>query len=600
MEVRNPRLLGPDMAERARLRPSSASATLNLTPLSTASLTLPEGEPTVSVRDFIELYGPDGSLGVFRVASAQTAYGSQQQLGLEHGVVTLADDMAPEGVVLSGGLRGMLTELLRHQSRTAWVLGDVDVDPALDPIEAGLTNLLDAVLTVVGSDDTAMLAFDQKAFPWVLHVRKRPSAATCECRLNRNTVGVSLRLEDAELCTRVTVEDENGALHTYDADTVATWGVVHRFIAAEGDPAQAGRQYLERHKNPAVCIELDALTLASLTGEPLDRFAVGQVCRVALPEWGAAMDERIVSLRYPDLFGQPGLIRLTLVGRREDAASRLARLRGAAEKQSAAIRQNLRYYRELDDKVLIQAGEIELRATREELGQFRNEVFIKLDAADASITLHAEHLNRLDGSLSEAGIRLDGLSADLQLWARKTEENGNQITEARLDLDGANARITAQAQRLDAQGNQISAAELRMDGLAATIDLKVSKDGLISAINMSPESIRIASSRVVLDGYVTMSEFSALKAEVGSMWNGTLEASQIHTMNLVATNTVRLLGHTCAWDSQRVVTSVNSPTFNYVTLQYKDHNGNNQSQVVLTSVHTAASGNTATLNFMSY
>ena len=671
MEVKSPTLLRTG----ERLHPIRCTATLNLTPLSVATMTLPEDGPGPGIRDWIALEGPEGPLGIYRVASA-TATGGQRQLSLEHGAATLEDDLLPAGAVLSGDLRGMLTALLGHQSAPRWALGEVEISGALPALEAGGRSLLQALLDALALDDTAMPVFDQSAEPWRVHVRRKPDAPACECRLNRNLQGVSVTVSDAELCTRAVTE-----AGSFDSDSVGTWGVVARSVIADSEAG--ARRYLAAHGEPGVSVAVDALQLAALTGEPLDRFALGQLCRVALPDWGVTVTERVVSVAYPDLLGDPTRVRLTLSNARPDASLRLARLRSEAvraawktdadlKKADKALREKVdqteKSLREelADDRAANEqvAREIVTRVERNEtnldlhrthldaIDGTLNTVGIDLDAVHATITLHAEHFDLLDGSMNQALLELDGHNARITAQAQRLDEAGQRISgaeiildglqadillkadkkdvddklnQAYLDIDGANARITAAAEQLDAQGRRLSGAELDINGLEASIiaqtsrldefgqwvssqitiqsgmiESKVSAGDIASTINQTPQSVRIQAGKIDLDGYVTMKEFSALKGEVGDMWSGVLEASTIQTQQLVATNTVRLLGHTCQWDSARVVTSVNSPTFNYVTLHYKDHDGNNKSQVVLTSVNTAASGNTATLNYMTY
>lgn len=606
MEItRLPRLLGADLTEKARLRPSAGSAALNLTPLSTASLTLPEGEPTVQVRDFIELYGPEGSLGVYRVAAVRTAYGSARQAMLEHGACTLADCVTGPDTVLTGSLRTMLSTLLSCQSRVYWTLGDVEVEADLRETEAGSVSVLEALLTLLDSVPGAMLAFDQTRFPWVLHVRKEPTSVGSECRLNRNLTGVNVSLDDGELCTRVTVEDSEGVTRTFDADTIGVWGAVHRAIALEegADPETEARRYLEAHKNPAVSIELDALALAALTGEKRDRFALGELCRVALPDWGTAMDERIVCVSYPDLYGQPGLTRLTLCSRRTDASSCLGRLQSAAARSSKGLRDAHRHIRETENGVYILAEEIELRATKAEVGQYMNDVFIRLDASDASITLHAEHLNLLDRSLNEAGIRLDGLNADLTLWARHLEETDGKLSEACIDINGLKSEITLKASQssLNALGERVTTAEATLTVQAGQISTKVSAGNIASSINQTAQSVKIAASKIELSGYVTTSVMeSKLAAFMNNVTIGTASIDYA-TIRSTQINTLKVGNTTASWKTAQVVTGVTlSRTYNgESTYNFRDYDNARVTITIPRSVSTVtANVETATINYL--
>ena len=593
-EVRLPRLLGPEMAEKARLRPSKASATANLSPLSKASLTLPEGEESVGIRDFVEVYGPEGSLGIYRAASVQTTYGNQQQVSLEHGLVTLEDDLVSTETVISGSVRDALSTLLGFQSKTYWMLGSVDVDGNITETDLTMSNLLEAVLAVVGSDETAMITFDQSAFPWVIHVRRKPDTPSCECRLNRNLNSVNIRLDDSSLCTRVTAQDADGDLYTYTADTAGTWGIVHKTIMLEegGDPAAVAQKYLNDYKNPTVSVELDALELAKRTGETLDKFVIGTVCRTALPEWGVSVDERIVSLTYPDLFGQPELVRLTLSNSRRDASTQLSGLRNTALsntqsiiQNSRGIARNLKYYHELDDLAQIQAKHIELlgediklRATKDELGKYLNEVWIDMDATKATVEIHAQHIDKNTHDITAAGTRIDGI----------------------------NATLTDYAGKFDAQGNLISGAELRLNGLEAAIDLKVNKDGLISAINLSPEQIRIASSKVVLDGYVTASQLEVTNATITNLMAGRETATSIVTDSIGINSHLAFLGHQADWYSRSFGTSLTAAAERVVQRENITYIGTDgQSHFVsvvtgITNLNSQPTLNTTTYRFLGF
>lgn len=169
------------------------------------------------------------------------------------------------------------------------------------------------------------------------------------------------------------------------------------------------------------------------------------------------------------------------------------------------------------------------RSIQEEAQDILRWAKIVVDEANANISLNAGMIDKTQQYMSAAGINIDGELAQVKILATK------EVTDA---LTG-----------------RVSAAESSISVNADNIELKVSKDGVISSINQSAESVTIKASKINLSGYVTASEFSALEAQVGSMWNGLLEASAIWTQNLTATNTVRLCGHTCEWKSVTVLTS---------------------------------------------
>ena len=68
---------------------------------------------------------------------------------------------------------------------------------------------------------------------------------------------------------------------------------------------------------------------------------------------------------------------------------------------------------------------------------------------------------------------------------------------AEIKLDGINAQVTLAASLLEDLEGRVSSAEITLDGAVGEIELKVSQDEVISAINLSPESITINSKKML-------------------------------------------------------------------------------------------------------
>lgn len=132
------------------------------------------------------------------------------------------------------------------------------------------------------------------------------------------------------------------------------------------------------------------------------------------------------------------------------------------------------------------------------------------------------------------------------------------MSAAGIDINGelAQVKVLATKETTDALTGRVSRAESSIEVNADNIQLKVSKDGVVSAINQSAEAVKISAGRIDLSGYVTASQLSSLEADLAKITSGTVQASHLYTQNLTATNTVRLSGHTCSWESLEVVTGV--------------------------------------------
>ena len=170
------------------------------------------------------------------------------------------------------------------------------------------------------------------------------------------------------------------------------------------------------------------------------------------------------------------------------------------------------------------------KSVEEELSEILRWAKITVDEANSKITMNAGLIDKTQQYMSAAGIDIDGELAEVKILATK--------------------------ETTDALTGRVSKAESSIKVNSDNIELKVSKDGVISAINQTAESITISANKVNLKGYVTASQLSALESDLASVTSGTVQASHLYTQNLTATNTVRLAGHTCSWEKLEVVTDV--------------------------------------------
>lgn len=463
--MRYPQLLDGSLRSLARLHPSRLSVTENLTPLSTAELTLPMGEATPMVRQFVELYDQNGSMGIYRVAAARTDYGQMQTVSLEHGICTLEDCTAPEEAELSGSMRAILATILSWQHDVWWQLGDVDV-PGIFSLSAGNQIALQALIDAAALCYGYALAFDQTTSPWTLHLRALPAEVTSECRLARNVSSVGIAWDESELCTRVTSPLLPGGY--MDGPTAGEWGVISRPLDVAEDAtaeaaAQLAAEYLDAHKDPRISVEIDALELGALTGEPYDSFTLGGLCRVALPDWGVTAIERIVSAYRPDVYGAPEEVQLTLSTMVRSTQASLAGLRSSMVRSNRSNAQQFKYIREEIDKIVIEAPSVELvaRVTKiEEVNEDQelqiNEALIRLDGAEAAILLKADQtaVSELGVRVSDAEIAIDGANAAIALKASQTtvDELGERVSQAEIDIDGAKSQIALKADLILLEG----------------------------------------------------------------------------------------------------------------------------------------------------
>lgn len=551
---RQPRLLDKNLKEVARLRPSALSAISNLSPISTATMEVPEGEPAVGVHDFVEVFGPDGSLGVFRVASSRTSYRNSQQLSLEHALCTLADDLTPgstrneENDVVEFKIEGTLSQvvsaILGYQSTARWIPGNIDDTGESLSLTVDRETLLDALISTLDLVEGYGIFPDTSVTPWRVNAKKLETTPSSECRMTRNAPGVTIAYEDSDLVTR--------AYHTalpggyLDADTISTWGVISQEIPVQDDAVpeevlEYAQKFLADRKNPRVNVEVDGLYLAQITGEPLDAFKPGQLCRVALPDYGVSVNERIVSVHFTDLVGMPEQVTISL----STSPRTLSRDLASIKRETDSTSRTSRSY-----GTSIRAINNDLKEKNTLIAELENEIILRATV---------EQLEATNKRVSEAEISIDGLEAEIQLKAsvEYVDAVERRVTQAEIDINGDDATIGLKAQ-VEVDRQRISSAEVRLDGIDAEIDLKVSKNGVISAINLSPEEVKISSNKIILNGetvanslsgrVVSVANIEADQGEISEIYSGRIEGSSAYLDYLY------LQLEEVSWQSKTVVT----------------------------------------------
>ena len=97
-------------------------------------------------------------------------------------------------------------------------------------------------------------------------------------------------------------------------------------------------------------------------------------------------------------------------------------------------------------------------------------------------------------------------------------------------------------ERVSMVATGLSGAVARIDVMKDEIDLKVSKNGVISAINMTPESVTISANRINLTGYVTATDFNAAVADINDLKAGTFTGVTIKCMTIAVNSNYMTLG----------------------------------------------------------
>lgn len=313
-----PRLMSADGLHFQRsLRPVKATVELNIIPLSTASLQMPDGE-SLPARAYVEMFTALGSAGYFRVRSPQASYGDETPFAeLEHAAVEIGDYLVTGKIQDTMTASAALQTVFGHYRGNLWQIASTSINDIV-VVDIDHETVLSGLLAIMDQLPDYHMDFDFSTRPWTLRVVGNDSGVTAEGRLGRNVKSARITYDDSELCTRAyyEIEDEDGdgmpfsRWYTYDSSTIHTYGVVERVVQVDisSDEAKALRvvkDYLRKHQEPIISVEIDGQELSQITGESLDRFQIGKMFRLALPDYHVTVDRNITELIFDDVYGKP-------------------------------------------------------------------------------------------------------------------------------------------------------------------------------------------------------------------------------------------------------------------------------------------------------
>lgn len=321
--------------------------TLERNALWTARFTMPVSDPKnqfCKYFNFVEIYDGEKYIGLFRILPATTTKNESTReivYECEHVLATLMDD------ILLGwheiGNRGVYTAsvlryILDQQTVPRWQLGRCEFSyQYLYGWEN--ENLLSALFSVPQPfTEDYIWDFDTTSTPWVLSLKKAPTAVNAEIRYRKNMRGVVKTEDPTNLCTRLyplgygeganqlTIASKNGGVKYLDADTIPEYGIISKIWVDQRyqDPQSlydAARSMLEELKRPAVSYSVEVLH-----NKELQKCSVGDRVRVVDDELGIDFYTRVTAIDKSDVVGAPNEANVTLANKARDIASSLADL----------------------------------------------------------------------------------------------------------------------------------------------------------------------------------------------------------------------------------------------------------------------------------
>ena len=414
--VQNPRVLNSGWTEARRLHPGKLSLNQELYAVSYGSMTLPPGE-SVEMHDWVELFTPAGSAGLYRVSMVTTDMRTgTMDVKAEHGICVLADSVAEvESEDISDTASTVLSTVLGYQKTEKWTLGACDYSGNVS-VNANYNTILSLYTNVIEQLNGYHPEYDFSTRPWVINIRSNAVHPAIEGRLGRNVASAKVAYDDRDLCNVCYCKQlGEGANPMTDSNSISQWGRREGHLdldegATEAMAATAARMWLDKRKNPAISVTIDAADLSTVTGEAIDKIQIGKTYRLAVPKYSAVVDECVVSVAWSDLVSSPLKAQVSLANHAADLTLHIRKAKGggggggggggAKNKLAAAIKQYETQFVKTDQYIALIATERDVQ-TAQLLGKSVFQV-----AADA-ITAEVE---RATGEESRIWVELNGIT----------------------------------------------------------------------------------------------------------------------------------------------------------------------------------------------
>lgn len=516
-----PRLLdGATMRETRRISATDASCVLNITPLSTYTIQAPYFEE-IPERSWVEGFGPNGSLGIYRLRSPGRHFGKDNRtFSFEHGIVEIGDYILNGELKTTGTAGAILSQIFGHYRGSLWQLGTIATTPEIR-FDNGYCDLLTAVNEVLGQLPDYMLTFDQTSLPWKMNLVAKPATVRAEGRLTRNIISARITYDDSELCTRLYNPVSSGGY--MDADTISRYGVVEGWAAKDdSDQTDAAflaecSRYLRQHKEPLISVTIEMLDLQAITGEELDGVDIGDLFRLALVDYNITHEQTAVSINYPSLYGSPGRATVTL-GNEEMTMSRSYSSSEAAQARTnyrqgginntfaGAIAGNTQALTIQSDEIAIIGGQA--RQNRIDI----NDQGIRLSSTENTLVGTTQRLDQAEINITSQGVSIGALRNDYNTVSGKQTTMEAQITVMAGEISSKVSRTD-----YDELENVVSRHSTEISQNADQIALKVSQGDVATQLAVEMGNVSVRNGNLIVDGYVLASGLAAAIASITAL-----------------------------------------------------------------------------------
>lgn len=479
MSVKLPVLLNSSMQENAILYPTKGSLKINASGVSEAQLTLADKSTAIPMHGWVKLWNQNGFVGIFRRTSRNNNITVDKSVTLRHGIDILNDSVWEAQEDFTGTLTEYLTAILNHQTSLIngvkpWVLGSCAKTASVAK-SINYDNLMDLLQGTVDEGEDYYFTYDQTVWPWQISLVAKPAGVLSEFRLNRNIEKCKISDNDSELCTRL-ILNVNKTIESADPDTQtetksvwriynnaagqAAYGIITKTadIDVTQDTLPGGpfpeadawaAAFFAKRAAPQLQIQIDGLVLKKITGLNWDESRICELCRVALPEYAESIEQRVVTVSYPDLYGTPERISVSLANVLPSYTNSFNDL----AKQTSVLATENRYTERIESSFS------KRYAIYDKQGNILRQAGMELDAAGALI--YADDRENMVGARFK-------LQADMVGMVVGTNPTGNHFIKAgeialSINNQTGQSAVKISANMVDINGSSVTISADRID-----------------------------------------------------------------------------------------------------------------------------------------
>ena len=545
---------------------------------STATLTISDTAPAITVDDWLMAESGPGARIVWRVRAIDEQYDRKTRtVQLEHTIQTLKDRLM-FGEVTSktmGGsdsacsARSAVSYVLRQQSD--WRLGDFAYN-VNNPYNFNGDDLLSALETISGTLEECVWEYDFSSYPFTLHIRRRSSDVASEMRMDRNIRTLKKTIDRSRMYTRIYPIGKNN-IHidgNYLSKNENLYGIVCKTETDQSQDTKEklriwAQERLNNHCEPAVTVTISGLELADATGEPLDSFTIGKICRVPLPEFSTAITERVSKLNYPDAIKDPENVTITLANELVDVATIIKQQNASSGRGGRASAKN---DEEKHAWIINEQDHVGLLAEAV-AGPGADKDWSRVSEILVDGKGIHERVTKTEGDMvvAEAKIEINEneirqevtkrTSETSSLSSRITQEAGRITQEVTARINGETAlssRITQTASEIRSEvTNTAAGLSSRITQNANKVSIVVDDNNnvktasIVAGINDQAGSyVKISADKINLSGYVTASQLAATQADIDNLMAGNTVATALHATT-VNTSVLKVANSQASW-----------------------------------------------------